>query len=306
MRAGTRRIGLAVVRGSRVRAGRAEQRDHQCRPCRLSTSLPSPRILATRRKATTKIGVTHSWSDLGGATGGPQAGCGTACSRRRLALAAPARASRRGSSVGGTSCAGHRRVDQRGRVVVDARGAVQPAARSQRHRLVALGPARPESGADRGRVARAHRREQVVLDVEAEAKREPLDQRGVVTREPLTSGSLIGDARAEAVVRQDERHHERVGDEERQHEHEQERHEPDQRGDGRPDARPRAAVSAIASRCCRGDRKPRLAREQQLVRALHGEAEDQAEHAAPAAAAERERIDREPRAARSRYSSSVG
>ena len=75
-------------------------------------------------------------------------------------------------------------------------------------------------------------------------------------------------------------------------EDEQERHEADERGDVAQTATPSARLGDRESRAG-GVQEAVLASADQLVRALDREAEDQAQRAAPATAAERERIDRE-------------
>src|SRR5882672_9588058 len=68
------------------------------------------------------------------------------------------------------------RIDERPVILVDPRRAMErDQRRPQWHRLVAERPPPAEDLAHPGRVPRAHRGEQMVLDVIAELQREPVD-----------------------------------------------------------------------------------------------------------------------------------
>ena len=186
-------------------------------------------------------------------------------------------------------------------------GAARAAPRGAASTGSARATAARSSVAHPARVARAHRREQVVLDVVAELQREPLDPARRGDAQPADERIVDLDARAEAVVGQDERHHDHVRDERAAARRRTGTARSRRARRRSPTPRRRRASRRSRAACARGFREPALARDEQLVRALHREAEDQAQPAAPAPAAERERIDDEADPARSRrYSASVG
>jgi len=191
-----------------------------------------------------------------------------------------------------------RRIAQGRVVLVHARGREDASQRgAERHRLVALGEALQDGGADGAAVARAHGGEEVVLDVVAEVERQPLEQPRQRDRERVRQGIVhVRRERAQVVVRHDERHDDRVRDQQGDDVDDDERQRPDDAGDADPDG---DAQQRLHDRTTvqRRRQDPLATRHPEHLLALTGESEHQAQHAEPAAASKPELVGHDARAA---------